>query len=79
LLPAGVLAALAAAEDREAAATAEAVARVAAAEAAAGGATPTATEADAQVRRVMKRPRVDTSREDEDPRADPSTEGGRFA
>ncbi|NYH20622.1 hypothetical protein [Paraburkholderia bryophila] len=80
LLPAGVAAALAAEIDEEALATAEAVARVAAAKAAAveSASTPQ-TDADAQLRSVLKRPRVDSSRDDDDPRTDPSTEGGRFA
>lgn len=80
MLPAGVAAALAAEIDEEALATAEAVARVAAAKAAAveSASTPQ-TDADAQLRSVLKRPRVDSSRDDDDPRTDPSTEGGRFA
>ncbi|PQV46134.1 hypothetical protein [Paraburkholderia sp. BL21I4N1] len=80
LLPAGVAAALAAEIDDEAVATAEAVARVAAAKAAAAeAATPPLTDTEAQLRGVLKRPRVDSARDDDDPRTDPSTEGGRFA
>jgi hypothetical protein len=79
LLPAGIAAALAADVDEEAAATAGAVARVAAAKAAADDCAPSQAETDAQLRRVLKRPRLDTPREDDDPRNDPSTEGGRFA
>ncbi|MFM0644706.1 hypothetical protein PQR14_10260 [Paraburkholderia bryophila] len=80
LLPAGVAAALAAEIDEEAVATAEAVARVAAAKAAAVEAASTLqTDTEAQLRSVLKRPRVDSSRDDDDPRTDPSTEGGRFA
>lgn len=79
LLPAGIAAALAAEVDEEAAATAEAVARVAAAKAAAEDAAPLQADTDAQLRSVLKRPRLDTAREDDDPRNDPSTEGGRFA
>lgn len=80
LLPAGLAAALAAEIDEEAVATAEAVARVAAAEAAATEtATPPLTDTEAQLRSVLKRPRVDSARDDDDPRIDPSTEGGRFA
>jgi hypothetical protein len=79
LLPAGLAAALAAGIDEEAAATAEAVARVAAAEAAsAEGAAPQA-DTEAQLRGVLKRPRLDTPRDDDDPLGDPSTKGGRFA
>ena len=80
LLPAGLAAALAAEIDLEAAATAEAVARVAAANAATGeGSTPHQTDPEAQSRNVLKRPRVDSPRDDDDPRSDPSTERGRFA
>jgi hypothetical protein len=80
LLPAGLAAALAAEVDLEAAATAEAVARVAAARAADGeDSTPQQPDVEAQQRNVLKRPRVDTPREDDNPRSDPSTEGGRFA
>jgi hypothetical protein len=81
LLPAGVLAALAAAADAEAAATAEAVARVTAAESAESG-DPRSLHGnpDASLRDKLKRPRLDPSREeDDDPRSDPSTGGGRFA
>ncbi|MFM0337260.1 hypothetical protein [Paraburkholderia fungorum] len=80
LLPAGVLAALAAAADQETAAAAEAVARVAAAKAAeVTESTSQQTEADAQLRRVLKRPRIDNVRDENDSPSDPSTEGGRFA
>jgi hypothetical protein len=80
LLPAGVAAALAAEVDEQAAATAEAVARMAAARAAAAeGASTQQADADAQLRRVLKRPRIDSAREDDDPLGDPSTKGGRFA
>ncbi|ASV99141.1 hypothetical protein [Paraburkholderia aromaticivorans] len=80
LLPAGVAAALAADIDEEAVATAEAVARVAAAKAASTeGATLQPTDSEAQLRSVLKRPRVDSVREDDDPLGEPSTKGGRFA
>jgi hypothetical protein len=79
LLPAGLAAALAAEVDEEAAATAEAVARVAAAKAALDDSAPSQVDTEAQLRHVLKRPRVDTPRDDDDPRSDPSTEGGRFA
>nr|WKF55600.1 hypothetical protein HUO10_000044 [Paraburkholderia busanensis] len=93
LLPAGIAAALAAGVDEDAAATEQAVARMTAAEAAAiDDATAPPREPneaaragrdeplqEAQLRRVLKRPRVDASRDDDDPRTDPSTEGGRFA
>ncbi|MFL9906369.1 hypothetical protein [Paraburkholderia sp. RL17-337-BIB-A] len=81
LLPAGVMAALTAtAEEQAAAAAAEAVARVAAAKAA--SIADLAQEPgvmDAQLRNVLKRPRVDAARDEDDPQSDPSTEGGRFA
>ncbi|MFM0627495.1 hypothetical protein [Paraburkholderia xenovorans] len=80
LLPAGLAAALAAGIDEEAAATAEAVARMAAAEAAsAEGFTPRQTDPEAQLRGMLKRPRLDTPRDNDDPLGDPSTKGGRFA
>ncbi|WP_134142360.1 hypothetical protein [Paraburkholderia sp. BL6665CI2N2] len=79
LLPAGLAAALAAGIDEEAAATAEAVARVAAAEAASAGGLSTQTDMEAQLRSVLKHPRVDTPRDDDDPLGDPTTKGGRFA
>ncbi|MFC6943284.1 hypothetical protein E2553_02190 [Paraburkholderia dipogonis] len=79
LLPAGLAAALAAGIDEEAAATAEAVARVAAAEAASAEGSTLRTDTEAQLRSVLKRPRVDTPRDDDDPLGDPSTKGGRFA
>jgi hypothetical protein len=79
LLPAGLAAALAAGIDEEAAATAEAVARMAAAEAASTeGSAPQQTDPEAQLRGVLKRPRLETPRDD-DPLGDPSTKGGRFA
>jgi hypothetical protein len=80
LLPAGLAAALAAGIDEEAAATAEAVARMTAAEAAsAEGSAPPQADTEAQLRSVLKRPRLDTPRDDDDPLGDPSTKGGRFA
>lgn len=82
LLPAGVLAALTAtAEEIEAAAAAEAVARVAAAEAASIASSPAQKpdNTEALLRNVLKRPRVDAARDEDDPQSDPSTEGGRFA
>ncbi|MFM0238428.1 hypothetical protein [Paraburkholderia phytofirmans] len=79
LLPAGLAAALAAGIDEEAAATAEAVARVAAAEAASAEGSTLRTDTETQLRSVLKRPRVDTPRDDDDPLGDPSTKGGRFA
>ncbi|SEC18687.1 hypothetical protein SAMN02787142_0997 [Burkholderia sp. WP9] len=80
LLPAGVAAALAAEIDEEAAATAEAVARVAAAKAASvQGSAPDPSDSEAQLRSVLKRPRLDSAHEDDDPLGDPSTKGGRFA
>ena len=80
LLPAGLAAALAADVDEEAAATAEAVARVAAAKAASvKGSIPQQTDTEGQLRSVLKRPRLDSARDDDDPLGDPSTKGGRFA
>lgn len=81
LLPAGVLAALTiTAEEEEAAAAAEAVARVAAAKAAViADAAQEQSDAQAQLRNVLKRPRLDAARNEDDPQSDPSTEGGRFA
>jgi hypothetical protein len=80
LLPAGLAAALAAEVDLEAAATAEAVARVAEARAAADQASkPPQSETEAPLRNVLKRPRIDNPRNDDEPSGDPSTEGGRFA
>ncbi|CAE6826901.1 hypothetical protein R69658_06114 [Paraburkholderia aspalathi] len=81
LLPAGVLAALTAtAEELEAAAAAEAVARVAAAEAASiAGSAQKPNDVDTPLRNVLKRPRLDAKRDEDDPQSDPSTEGGRFA
>ncbi|QQC64509.1 hypothetical protein [Paraburkholderia ginsengisoli] len=79
LLPAGLAAALAAEVDLEAAATADAVARVAAAKAAADEDSPPQAETEAPLRNVLKRPRLDSSRNDDEPSSDPSTEGGRFA
>jgi len=81
LLPAGVLAALTAtAEQIEAAAATEAVARVAAAKAASIADSAQKTgDVEAQLRNVLKRPRLDAARDDDDPQSDPSAEGGRFA
>lgn len=82
LLPAGVMAALTAtAEEQEAAAAAEAVARVAAAKAASiADLAQEPGDLEAQLRNVLKRPRVDAApRDEDDPQSDPSTEGGRFA
>jgi hypothetical protein len=80
LLPAGLAAALAAEVDLEAAATAEAVARVAAGRAAAlDDAMLQQSDPPTQPRRVPKHPRIDSARDDDDSRSDPSTEGGRFA
>ncbi|CAB3775739.1 hypothetical protein [Paraburkholderia caffeinilytica] len=81
LLPAGLLAALTAtAEELEAAAAAEAVARVAAAEAAShAGSARKPDSVEAPLRNVLKRPRVDAARDEDDQQGDPSTEGGRFA
>jgi hypothetical protein len=81
LLPAGVLAALTAtAEEIEAAAATEAVARVAAAKAASiADSAQQPGDAEAQLRKVFKRPRLDATRDEDDPQSDPSTEGGRFA
>jgi hypothetical protein len=82
LLPAGVMAALTAtAEEQEAAAAAEAVGRVAAAKAASiADSAQQSGDLEAQLRNVLKRPRVDAAPQDEDdPQSDPSTEGGRFA
>ncbi|WP_434109723.1 hypothetical protein [Paraburkholderia caffeinilytica] len=82
LLPAGVLAALTATDEEiEAAAAAEAVGRVAAAKAASiADSAQNPADVDTPLRNVLKRPRLDPARdEDDDPRNDPSTEGGRFA
>lgn len=85
LLPDGVLAALAAAADEEATAAAEAVARVTAAKAAAvaesAPAQAAAEDAQTQVQpfSVLKRPRIDAARDEDNPHDDPSTEGSRFA
>jgi hypothetical protein len=82
LLPAGVMAALTAtAEEQEAAAAAEAVGRVAAAKAASiADSAQESGDLEAQLRNVLKRPRVDAApRDEDDPQSDPSTEGGRFA
>ncbi|MEZ0602114.1 hypothetical protein ACAX43_08175 [Paraburkholderia sp. IW21] len=77
LLPADVLAALTATpEEVEAAAAAEAVARVAAAKAAViADAVPEQSDTKVRSRNVLKRPRLDAARNEDDP----STEGGRFA
>ncbi|NKJ49498.1 hypothetical protein CIC12_22730 [Burkholderia sp. SG-MS1] len=84
LLPAGLAAALAAEAYLEAAATAEAVARVAEAKAAAAAAAgeapaPQPSGLETPLRNVLKRPRIDKARDDDEPSGDPSTEGGRFA
>ncbi|NML31057.1 hypothetical protein [Paraburkholderia antibiotica] len=88
LLPAGVAAALAAEQDEQAAATAEAVARLTAARAAEGtvdGAEADAAVAQAQpdppvrLRNSLKRRRTDKVPDDDEPHGDPSTEGGHFA
>jgi hypothetical protein len=34
---------------------------------------------EAQLRKVLKHPRLDAARDADDPQSDPSTEGGRFA
>ncbi|MFP3569408.1 hypothetical protein [Paraburkholderia sp. SIMBA_030] len=84
LLPAGVLAALAAAADEEATAAAEAVARVTAVKAAVAESAPgqaAAEDAQAQMQPlgVLKRPRIDAARDEDNPHGDSSTEGSRFA
>ena len=88
LLPADVLAALVRTPEEElAAAEAEAVQRMAAAEAAAtgshlpGAARPVPLEpAEAPVLPVLRRRvRIESSREEDDPRNDPAAEDGRFA
>jgi hypothetical protein len=84
LLPAGVAAALAAEQDAEAAATAEAVARLTAARAAEANdparqpQTPQAGT-PARLRNSLKRRRIDNASGDDESSSDPSTEGGRFA
>ncbi|WP_433695216.1 plasmid mobilization protein [Paraburkholderia phenoliruptrix] len=80
LLPADVLAALTAEIDEDAVATAEAVARIAAARAAAAEETaPAALSTRTHVKSVLKRPRLDTVRDDDDTEGDLGPEGGRFA
>ncbi|MDQ0622935.1 plasmid mobilization protein [Paraburkholderia graminis] len=84
LLPADVLAALTADVDEDAVATAEAVARVAAARAAADqkpapAAVTTQTQVQTHIKSVLKRPRLDIARDDDDPQGDLGPEGGRFA
>jgi len=83
LLPAGVAAALAAEQDAEAAATAEAVARLTAARAAEADnperLQPQQAGTPARLRNSLKRRRIDKPSDDEEPSSDPSTEGGRFA
>ncbi|MFM0741505.1 hypothetical protein PQQ51_30075 [Paraburkholderia xenovorans] len=81
LLPADVLAALAADADEEAVAAAEAVARVAAAKAAAvAQSSPEQTENETPLRSsVFKRPRLDSAQDEDGAQSDPSAEGGRFA
>ncbi|WP_233804271.1 hypothetical protein [Paraburkholderia sp. HP33-1] len=87
LLPAGVAAALAAEQDEQAVATAEAVARLTAARGAeiAESAETAAIETAApkrkrlRLRNSLKRRRVDKSTDDDEPDSDPSTESSRFA
>ncbi|MFM0045735.1 hypothetical protein [Paraburkholderia sediminicola] len=78
LLPAGVLAALTATDEEIEAA--EAVGRVAAAKAASiAGSAQNPADVETPLRTVLKRPRLDAARDEDDPGSDPSTEGGRFA
>jgi hypothetical protein len=80
LLPADVLAALTAEVDEDAVATAEAVARMAAARAAAiEELLPAAVTVQTHVKSVLKRPRLDPMRDEDDPHSDLGPEGGRFA
>ncbi|NIF54754.1 hypothetical protein [Burkholderia sp. Ax-1724] len=82
LLPAGVAAALAAEQDEQAAATAEAVARLTAARAAEADDSPPSQPqpgSAAPLRNSLKRRRLDKASDDDEPRSDTSTEGGRFA
>ncbi|MFT4066226.1 hypothetical protein [Paraburkholderia sp.] len=81
LLPAGVAAALAAEQDEQAAATAEAVARLTAARAAEADDPAQQQQAGtpARPRNSLKRPRIDKTPDDDESHGDPSTEGGRFA
>ncbi|MGF6697044.1 hypothetical protein OKW38_001656 [Paraburkholderia sp. MM5496-R1] len=90
LLPAGVAAALAAEQDEQAAATAEAVARLTAARAAENAENAEADAIDnaaskrlpgtsARLRNSLKRRPNDQDSDDDEPHSDPSAEGGRFA
>ncbi|WP_233849060.1 hypothetical protein [Paraburkholderia sp. HD33-4] len=90
LLPAGVAAALAAEQDEQAAATAEAVARLTAARAADNAENAEADAIDnaaskrlpgasARLRNSLKRSHHDETPDDDEPHGDPSAEGGRFA
>ncbi|MGF6937522.1 hypothetical protein OKW41_006684 [Paraburkholderia sp. UCT70] len=90
LLPAGVAAALAAGQDEQAAATAEAVARLTAARAAENAVNAEADAIDdaaskrlpgrsARLRNSLKRRPNDQDSDDDEPHSDPSAEGGRFA
>lgn|GEM_PF-698733 len=88
LLPAGVAAALAAEQDEQAEATAEAVARLTAARAVEAEDPPPSQQqqqrqpqpgAAAPLRNSLKRRRIDKASDDDEPRSDTSTEGGHFA
>ncbi|OLL30722.1 hypothetical protein BTH42_15425 [Burkholderia sp. SRS-W-2-2016] len=87
LLPAGVFAALAAEQDEQVAANAEALARLIAGRAADSADTDTATGerasppagTPASLRNSLKRRRVAPTPDDDEPHGDPSTEGGHFA
>jgi hypothetical protein len=90
LLPAGVAAALAAEQDEQAAATAEAVARLTAARAAdnaehaeadaiENAASKRLPSTSARLRNSLKRRHDDQAPDDDEPHSDPSAEGGRFA
>ncbi|CAB3699607.1 hypothetical protein [Paraburkholderia rhynchosiae] len=80
LLPADVLAALTSEVDEDAVATAQAVARMAAARAAARDSEmPTPVSTQMHVKSVLKRPRLDSRHDDDDPQGDLGAEGGRFA
>ncbi|MBB5499095.1 hypothetical protein [Paraburkholderia sp. MM5384-R2] len=90
LLPAGVAAALAAEQDEQAAATAEAVARLTAARAAENAENAEADAIDnaaskrlpgtsARLRNSLKRRPNDQDSDDDEPHSDPSADSGRFA
>ncbi|EDZ98876.1 conserved hypothetical protein, partial [Burkholderia sp. H160] len=87
LLPSGVAAALAAEQDEQATATAEAVARLTAArgaEIAESAEAPTIDTATPKPKRLrlrnsLRRRRIDKSPDDDEPDSDPSTESSRFA